>query len=147
MKIFRRLFKNTDPDFPGRLISGKDLFLYFALIIVCLIAGAVLSIRGTGGRDGRSAAGTLEVYVNGSLYGEYETRTQRDILINAYNGTANTVHIDNGSITMSSASCRNQLCVKHAPIRYGGEEIICLPDRVVLRLSAPDKEGYDALSR
>ena len=155
MKIFRNLFDNPDPDSPGRLLGGKDFLLYIFLIIVCLIISAVPAVRGGSGYgllsrgdgDRTAAAGTLEIYVDGNLYGEYDTRTDRNIRVDAYNGTFNTVCIENGNVSMSSASCHNQLCVKHAPIRYGGEEIICLPDRVVLRLLVPDEEGYDALSR
>ena len=43
----------------------------------------------------------------------------------------NTVEIKNGKVRVSSADCKNQICVNHKPISKKGESIICLPNKVL----------------
>lgn len=43
----------------------------------------------------------------------------------------NTVEIKNGKVRVSSADCKNQICVNHKPISKKGESIICLPTKVL----------------
>ena len=42
-----------------------------------------------------------------------------------------TVEIKNGKVRVSSADCKNQICVNHKPISKKGESIICLPNKVL----------------
>ena len=43
----------------------------------------------------------------------------------------NTVEIKNGKVRVSTADCKNQICVNHKPISKKGESIICLPNKVL----------------
>ena len=42
--------------------------------------------------------------------------------------------IRNGEAYMEEADCPNQICVHHAPIRYKGETIVCLPNRIIIEV-------------
>ena len=42
--------------------------------------------------------------------------------------------IQNGEVFMEEADCPNQICVHHAPIRYKGESIVCLPNRIIIEV-------------
>lgn len=46
----------------------------------------------------------------------------------------NTVVISGGKVTMCSADCKNQICIKTGEISKKGESIICLPNRVIAEI-------------
>lgn len=48
--------------------------------------------------------------------------------------SGNTIVIENGEVYMQSATCKNQVCVKHQKISAKGETIICLPNRVTVEI-------------
>ena len=61
----------------------------------------------------------------------------------------NIVEIRDGRVSVTDSSCKNQVCVKHEPISKAGESIICLPNRLVVRIAAEDSEeggGYDTIT-
>ena len=43
-----------------------------------------------------------------------------------------------GSVCMKSASCPDQICVKTKAIRTVGSSIICLPNKVIVEIIAPE---------
>lgn len=46
----------------------------------------------------------------------------------------NTIVIKDGKVTVSRASCENQICRKHTAIFKKGETIVCLPNKVVVSI-------------
>lgn len=44
------------------------------------------------------------------------------------------VSIEDESILIKNSSCRNKLCVHQGKIRYGGESLICAPNKVLIRV-------------
>ena len=64
----------------------------------------------------------------------------------------NVVIISGGTVVVSEASCKNQVCVKHSAISKPGESIVCLPNRLTVNIekSGEDSEeaggGYDSIT-
>lgn len=46
----------------------------------------------------------------------------------------NTLVIENGKVYMKSADCRDQICVKHAPIFETNDTIVCLPNKIIVEI-------------
>lgn len=46
----------------------------------------------------------------------------------------NTVVIKDGSVYMSDAACKNQICVNTGKISKKGESIVCLPNKVIIEI-------------
>jgi len=66
-------------------------------------------------------------------------------------GRDNVIHVMRDSVTMESANCDNQDCIKQGTVnlvnketRILGNMIICLPNQVVLELMTPEEAGVDA---
>ena len=55
----------------------------------------------------------------------------------------NEVVIKGGEVYVSEASCKNQICVKRGHISKAGESIVCLPNRLVVRIENSEGGGYD----
>ncbi len=62
-------------------------------------------------------------------------------------GTTNLVVIEDGTVHMEEADCPDQLCVKQGKIRYAGDSLICLPNRVVVEISGEDEQALGAVAK
>lgn len=51
-----------------------------------------------------------------------------------YEGDVNIAVIEDGKVYMDRAGCDNQHCVNHQKISRGNEQIVCLPNKVILQI-------------
>lgn len=54
------------------------------------------------------------------------------------NGHLNTIEIKDGKIRMLEADCPDQLCVKSKAIDKNGEMIVCLPNKMYVKIKGSD---------
>lgn len=59
-------------------------------------------------------------------------------------GGYNLVVIRDGKVSVTEASCPDQICVRHGPTDQTADPIVCLPNKLVVRVLAPDG-GTDQL--
>lgn len=95
------------------------------------------------------------IEVNGELYGTYDLNIDQTIEVKSDYGF-NLVEIKEGRAYVSDADCPDKLCVNDRldfedELNKNGDflkEIICLPNRMVLRIGSfdEDEEGYDAIA-
>ena len=99
--------------------------IFIVGIIVCavLLTAAFL-------RKGSSIGTTVVVSVDGEEYGRYSLLKEQVVQI----GDTNTLVIHNHEADMLFAECPDQICVKHTPITDTDENIICLPNKVVVTI-------------
>lgn len=58
----------------------------------------------------------------------------------------NLLAISGDQVWMEAADCRDQVCVHHVPVSAGGENIICLPNRLVVEIvDDEDGEKFDEM--
>ncbi len=88
---------------------------------------------------------TLVIYVDGEIYGEYSLNSDETIEINDEFGN-NTVIIKDGEAYMVDADCPDGLCMKQGKISKAGQNIVCLPHRLVLEIKGDEKGEFDAIS-
>ena len=105
------------------------LFLLLALVLY-LVIGAT---REEGG-------GVVVVRVDG-------VETERHALSESgtypLNGGSNILVIENGEAWLSEADCPDHLCVKMGKIRYNGQTITCLPNRLTVTVEGGESNGVD----
>lgn len=58
----------------------------------------------------------------------------------------NTVEIGSGWVRVSSADCRDQLCVRQGKAQRPNQPIICLPHQMVIRIEGQQGGGVDAVA-
>jgi len=56
------------------------------------------------------------------------------------------IEIAGGRARIISSPCQNQICVRQGYIRPGSPPLVCLPERVIVDITAENK-NYDALAR
>ena len=110
------------------------------IIIVLIIAGAAFLIHNfTGGKS----AGTVTVKIDGELEGTYSLLENQEIEIN---GGSNILVIKDGEADMTEADCPDKLCVKQKSISKNNENIICLPNKVIVEVESDENSEYDAVT-
>lgn len=116
----------------------NDLFLIAGLMLSSLIILLVTF-------HVRESGAYVKVTVDGTFYGEYPLSQDAEIPIR--NGqNYNLLVIQDESAYIKEASCKNQLCVHQGKIRYDGQSIICLPNKVVISVIGGEKQKVDAVS-
>lgn len=124
-----------------KYITKADIILFFVLIAAGLAATAVLAI------SGNSTGDKVVIESGGELYATYSLLEDRTIVVSATGSGENTVEIRDGEVAVTGGSCKNQVCVKHGAISHSGESIICLPNRLVVRIEGSGKGGgYDTVT-
>ena len=104
------------------MLKKGDIVIISAVLVLAVFSAAFAFSRG-GGETVTVKADNETVYT-GSLY--YDRTVKLD---------GNTVVIENGSVYVSDADCKNQICVNHSPITKKGGSIICLPNNVIVEIS------------
>lgn len=108
------------------------LDVFAALVVLAaIILFAVFAARSERGE-------TVEIYVDGKLYGSYPLDEDRTIEI-ARDGKRNVVEIRNGEVLFAEASCRNKSCVRAGPVSEAGQQIVCLPNGVSAVIRGEDE--------
>ena len=135
-------------------IRKADIILLVVLVIAGLAVSAVLAMS-------HSDGDTVIIESGGDLYATYSLFEDRTVEVPApaslpgvkaanKSGTAahNVVKIKDGKVSVTEASCLNQVCVHHSEISRSGESIVCLPNRMVVRIEGGRGEGggYDSVT-
>ena len=119
-------------------MKKRDMVLILILLIVSA-AGLVPVYKDR-------SAGDAYIYVNGSLYGQYDLSDDTDIHITGNEGIVNDIEISEGSIHMRSATCPDKLCVKCGRISRNNESICCAPAGILIIIRS-DKGEFDAVTK
>ena len=110
-------------------ILAAGLFLTAVLLGIFLFAGK---------EEGTWAVVTID----GTEYGSYALDKEQTIDL----GTGNHLEIRGGEIRMTEADCPDQICVHQKAISRNGESIICLPNKIVLKIVDGEEAELDAVT-
>ncbi len=85
---------------------------------------------------------------NGEVYGTYSLEKEHTIEIKDKDGTVtNTLIIKDRKADMKSADCPDRLCVKQKAISLENENIVCLPNKVVVTVVNGKASDFDAIAQ
>ena len=120
------------------IIRKADILLAGVLILMGVAASLWISQFDTSGSR-------VIIKTDGKVYGSYSISEDRTVTVKQGKKT-NTVRIHDGEVSVTHASCHNQVCVKHKAIHTTGESIICLPNKMVVQIQGKGGDEYDAIS-
>lgn len=132
-------------------MKRNDVMILLALLAV----GAILyfvSGRGLPGRTGAGDGAKLTIAVPGRETQTVPLTESRELVIEQENGERNVVVIFPGGFYMKESTCRNQDCVGQGEVTLDNmgkrllyNQVICLPNRVVLELQSGADEPAETL--
>jgi hypothetical protein len=94
----------------------------------------------------KQQGGAVTVTVNGETVGSYSLAQELRQNISGYGDYRLTLVIDRGEAWVEDAACPDLICQHHAPVSQAGQQIICLPGRIVISV-AGEEEAFDAIAQ
>ena len=110
----------------GRALRDSCLILFFLLLSLVLILVVKCS---------QEVGGEVIVAVNGDEIGRYSLAVDGQYSLN--NGS-NLLIIENGRAKMIDANCPDKLCIKEGWVKYTGQCITCLPNKLTVTVVGGD---------
>lgn len=107
--------------------KGDILAVAATLLLAAVILAAYL--------PGKAEQGLrAEIYLDGKLVKEVRLDREQEFTVEA--DYRNTVSVKGGKIAISASDCPGEDCVHSGWIGSGGRSIVCLPNRVEIRIVA-----------
>lgn len=94
----------------------------------------------------KSPGSRVQVSVNGQVLGSYPLEQDRRVPLTGYGGYALTLVIGEGKAHVEDSQCPDLICQHHAPISGAGEQIVCLPARIVIAVTG-EEDTIDAVTQ
>lgn len=113
----------------------------YAIIVFSVLAVIMLFYRSF-------SADSSELYVDitgESFKASYDPWQERIVEVEGPLGVTRVVMKD-GVVWVEDSTCRDKICIKMGKIKRSGEQIVCLPNRVVIELKGK-KELFDAVTQ
>ena len=114
-------------------MKKRDWILIGSLLALALILLGVFSLLRKGGA-------WVVIRVDGVETARYSLDQPGEYSLN---GGTNVLRIQDGQAWLVSADCPDLLCVKQGKIRYAGQTITCLPNRLTVTVYAGEPDGVD----
>ena len=118
--------------------ATKSTKFWVVLIGVILVAAAagMLVIQSV-----REEGAQVVITWNGQVEGTYPLDEDQTFVFEGESGGYNVVTIEDGFVFMAEANCPDQVCVNHGPTNQTADPIVCLPNKLVVEVSAPDSDN------
>lgn len=105
----------------------------------CIIAIAVIHVN-------RETGAEVHIYQSGALVDTFSLRENRVARYKTSIGGYNVVTIKNGRVSVTEASCPDQICVHHGPTDQTADPIVCLPNSLVVEVVSPESQKIDGVT-
>jgi hypothetical protein len=119
-------------------MKKRDVILIVTLLIIATLSyGAMRFFSQSGQR--------VIVTVDKKTVLEEPLSKDQELEIPLTNGK-NTLRIKDNAVSMKTADCPDQICVRHKPISRSGETIVCLPHKVVVEITGEEDTDVDIVA-
>ncbi|MBN2028803.1 NusG domain II-containing protein [bacterium] len=85
------------------------------------------------------------ISVNGEEVYRLSLNKDKDIGVQGPIGETR-IKIENGSIWITDAPCREKICQKMGKINHTGEVIVCIPNKVIIQVESGDEQTIDGIT-
>lgn len=113
-----------------------DVIFISAVILIALSIVLIFTLN-------RKSGNIAIVEINGERIAEYPLSKNG---VFSLNGGSNVLVIEDGAAYLNYSDCPDHTCEKTGKIRYVGETIICLPNRISITVSGNSADGVDLVS-
>lgn len=117
-----------------------DVVVIFFVVMLAVLIGFLFAVK-TGTKQGK----TVVVYQEGQKIQEMPLDEDREILIK--NDYVNKLLIKNGKVAIVESDCPGKDCVHSGWIRESGRSLVCLPNRVEIRIQGETEPEVDFIVR
>ena len=116
-------------------MKRNDILLIVGIVLAALLAAGIYWVfiykEGT----------TVPVSINGKVTASFPLDTDTTYTIKTADGGINVLEIKNGAARIAEANCPDELCVHQKKISHQGENLICLPHKVMVDITNSEKKA------
>lgn len=116
-------------------MKKKDFILIFVILLIAVVSFGINHF--TNAKSGKQ----IEIYVDNELYKTYDIDDEDEIKIESEEGY-NVVKIHNHGAQITEASCPDKVCIHEGFITKPSESIVCLPNKVHIKIITDDTNNY-----
>ena len=134
--------QQTTPNQPQKTKSKKilgDAILIGSIALVAVLAALFLFLF-------RVQGDTVTVEIDGAIFGTYALSEDTRVEIPSGEGQLNVLVIKGGEAYVESATCPDGICAAHRPVSHDGEQIVCLPHKVVITVKKAAEKTPDIVA-
>lgn len=126
-------------------MKSFDKIIIVTLIVLASVSLFALKIY----RNKDFSKKYVQIKVQGEIYKTFDlnkSTNMDDIIVTTKLGT-NVIKVKDGKVGIIDADCPDQICVKSGWIDRPGENLVCLPHKVVIEIKGQSKDnGIDIIS-
>ena len=120
----------------GKKKYRLDIIVIASILVISLLILLVVTLT-------KKEGSVAVVEVNGVTVGEYSLWKNGEYSLN---GGTNVLVIENGVAYLNYSNCPDHTCEKTGKIKYVGQSIICLPNKVSITIKGDASGGVDLVS-
>ncbi len=113
-----------------------DIIVISAILLVSLSLFAFAALT-------KKRGAVVVVEIDGVTVGEFSLNESRTCSLN---GGSNVLVIENGAAYLNFSDCPDHTCEKTGKIKYVGQTIVCLPNRLSITVKGDADGGIDLVS-
>lgn len=117
----------------------NDIILAAVLLLAALAAFAVIQLT-------KKSGGYAVVVQEGKEIASYPLSEDISVTFQSSNGGYNTLVIKEGKADVTEADCPDKLCVNQHSISFNGETIVCLPNKLVVKIVSGEEADVDIIA-
>lgn len=124
-----------------RLIRKLDCVVIFSLIIFSFVFYFITNNSFRTNKENNVSKKAV-ITIDGKIYKEIKLTKghNEEIEIKSKYGE-NVIAIEDGSVHMHESDCKDRICLKMGTISTPGDSIICLPNRLMVKIVSEDKNN------
>ncbi len=119
-------------------INRNDIILIAVLLCISLVALLIFSLTKTEG-------GYAVVVIDGTEVATYPLNQDTEVKL-TYQNDFNLLVIKDGAAKIKDASCPDKLCVHQGEVMYNGESLVCLPNKISVKIVSDAESNIDIIS-
>ena len=113
-----------------------DIIVIAILLIISLIIFFVAKLN-------RDEGAYIEIEINGSVVSKYPLSVDG---VYTLNGGTNTLTVKGGVAYMTDSNCPDHTCEKSGKVKYVGQTIVCLPNKLTITIVGNSEDSVDFVS-
>jgi hypothetical protein len=120
-------------------ITIADKVLITTLLVLSVASYPLVQRLSTAGQ-------AVRIEVDGTVYTTVQLHNEQQLAVPGPLGTTQVL-IQDGQAAITASPCRAKICVQTGPIEQSGQMIVCVPNKVVVRIIGKSNDRYDAVTR
>lgn len=119
----------------------KNRFWAALIAAIFALSAAAAVIIYTQKSPGRSA----EIIRDGVLIRTVDLTVDAEFTIENPAGGYNRIRVRDGAVSVIEASCPDKVCIRQGAVSGGAHPIVCLPNKLVIRIISPSGDEPDLI--